>query len=925
MPKAKKYFIFPCSLVLILAIGFFFYLSTAGKAKTPVRKKDNGLAISEAEWNRAVTSVRKKIVRPFLKDVRKRKKSKFTNPEFLKARIKDLLDKEGFDWGEESLNKYWGTLFGSAMKEEMASSSTSPSTSTASSSTASSSATSSMDKIILVDNGSFHFTFKARGDRGGTYTFQVDGSGLVIVAHRLLSTLLEKGIKPGKNSCDLYRIYPQVLKLHYMGNVNYARHVTWGNIDDFEETTTRSWSINRGVALPRPDPSYNANQIDAWRYTGQQLLHTHGCEAGFFVFKDYSPAGGPVKFFANFAGVFKGPYRVKKKGVQNHRPINYSRKGTLPIVFDFIYGGMRKYTASDFIYTIKECDNELNTPFSVEQLTLSRQGSDAYIPHYFKTQQGNPHSTVLSDHKVTVRYRYTLSIPGENQVVAIIENPPRNWRPKGGEESNTVSVRAYLKDPNKTGIFRFTLTDVSREKGIAMNKGDDRDFDYEFVYDLPAQSYFNPPVKTATGWYMETRHELNEATVPICAKDYGAWARLKAQVKVDGTWQDCQAADGKSYVTVPYDEDENHIADAWEEKMNVVGLPATWDGDDQPQEIKYHKGDGFTNYEEYRGFMVGYRWTSTDPRQMDIFIFDEIGYGVGFFKNTKLQIHLIDQDGYDSRRVVNFNRGYATLKSQDGQKGLHLMEKDLDEVIVSGEGGVLAGQVSMVGTPNVVDWVAINTGEVTSYEKRLDILSKEQNSLEEMEELYDHLKELYEANDFDSLLEAYDRYAGFGEESIKADKSESEGTKRDMADDIINKFLKPEIDDLKSRIEEEKAALERGVGFDVTIAHELGHAVNLRHHGDPFSEMELDDERGKAIAVQGGKWSGDLTCVMRYDHAEEYQGKDGKIHEYPPDYDEPLPTQFCTTKKGEGNPAGDATIGKCWNRITLKGRHYDGH
>ncbi len=923
MQKAGRYLIFPGFLVLILTIGFLFNLAAAGKTRSFVRKKDNGQTISETEWNRAVTYIRKKFARSFLKGIRE-KNSKFTNSEFLRARIKSLLKEGGFDWGEKSLNRYWAALFGFAVKQEMgALNSQTPSTASlpsSSSSIVSSAAASNMDKLILVDNGSFHFTFRANGDRGGHYAFRMTGSGLVIYAHRLLSTLLEKGVKPDKNTFDFYRIYPQTLKLHYTGNIKNSRHITWENISDFVETTTRAWNITREFRLPRPDPTFTASQITSWEMRVRRLWKRQGCEGGFAI-HDYSPAGGPVEIIPSFSGRFKGSVHFVKKGTVNNRPINLSQEVRVPIVFSF--SGVRnvKNGVSDFTYNTEACITQQSTPFSTKQFTLSKEGTGAFVPHYFSSQKRNPSATVLSDHRFTVTYRYTLTLPGDTHVEAVLENPPRNWRPKGGEESNTVSVRAYLKDPDKTGIFRFILTDVSRERGIAMNMGNDRGFDYEFADDLPAPSNFNPPVKTATGWSIETKHESNEATVTIRAKDYGAWARLKARVKVDGVWQDCQTEDEKGYVTVPYDADENHIADVWEEEMNVTGRPATWDEDDQPKEIEYHKGDGFTNYEEYRGFMVGGKWRSTDPRQMDIFIFDEIGYGIGYFKNTKLQIHLINEDEYDSRRVVNFNRGYATLQSQNGQKGLHLLEKDLGES--DPVTGLTEGEVSTIGTPNVVNWVAINTITVTEHEKWFELISEQEDRLAGLEKLYARMKELYEAGDIDGLLEAHDRYLGIDEETTEETIGMSEGTKREIAEEEIAN-IKAELDDLRSRIEEEKATLKRGVELDETVAHELGHAVNLPHHGNPFSEIELAEERGHAVAVQGGKWSGDLKCVMRYTHAKEYQGKDGKIHKYPPDYHDPLQTQFCTTKEGKGNPAGDATEGECWKRITLKGRHYNG-
>ena len=121
---------------------------------------------------------------------------------------------------------------------------------------------------------------------------------------------------------------------------------------------------------------------------------------------------------------------------------------------------------------------------------------------------------------------------------ARIEKPDRLWRPKGGDEKNSLKITASLKDqPELSGKWRFTLFDVSSERGYAMNRGDDTDLDFHFA---PGQTNFSEPETTAGGWVIESRISAAEMTVQVEALDYGAWGRIKAEVNVEGTWYICR-------------------------------------------------------------------------------------------------------------------------------------------------------------------------------------------------------------------------------------------------------------------------------------------------------------------------------------------------------------------------------------------------
>jgi hypothetical protein len=411
-------------------------------------------------------------------------------------------------------------------------------------------------------------------------------------------------------------------------------------------------------------------------------------------------------------------------------------------------------------------------------------------------------------------------------ILCEIDKPDEKWRPQGGDDSNSVTIKARIKEQEELkGKWRFTLVEVSRERGIALNQGDDTDYDLAFT---EGQSGYKRPDER-NPLVLESTESKNEASIEVKSLDYGAWGKLKAEVNLEGRWYRARAADGKDYITIPLDDDGNHIADRWEWEWSLQGKPENADEDDMPAGVgeESARGDGFSNYEEYRGFFVKGKWTETGPFLKDLFILDEAYHGVGYFDKLELAVHLIRRDEIDLRtKNINFNRGWA---SQGPQNGLHLRDSDLADR----DGWVLLGEATGgPAPPNQIKEVLIDVAAV---------------------------------------------YKTF--------------------------------DDL-----------------DSVIAHELGHAVNIWHHGE-------SDHDG--LARRGGLWSGDVSCVMRYSRPKEYKGVDGKKYPFPIDEGATPRVNFCSTKTGtgintpgertgpDGHPypvAADATRDNCRKSVRLKGR-----
>jgi hypothetical protein len=172
--------------------------------------------------------------------------------------------------------------------------------------------------------------------------------------------------------------------------------------------------------------------------------------------------------------------------------------------------------------------------------------------------------------------------------------------------------------------IKFNFLDVSKEKGRFMNDADKyNDVEDDLIFSDLNQGF------TVTGLTASKQLSGRSQSVEayILCRDYGAFGRLGVTVKVKGKWYEAEA-DGSpdKYITIPLDINDNNIADGWEKQNNVYGKPGSWDEDPTPSGQK-RNGDGMTNYEEYRGFMVsdgaeGKEHKRMNPLQKEVFIID---------------------------------------------------------------------------------------------------------------------------------------------------------------------------------------------------------------------------------------------------------------------------------------------------------------
>lgn len=272
-----------------------------------------------------------------------------------------------------------------------------------------------------------------------------------------------------------------------------------------------------------------------------------------------------------------------------------------------------------------------------------------------------------------------------------------NWVPVGNlkdpeQPGNTITVKAWVREPETPkgqppkkhkARIQFSLPEVSQEPGVCMNWPPASSVKIgDGLRILEEENRGTLEVKASV--YAQTPGLVEKTQVVLSVFDYGAWGRLKVTAQDDQGHDLTVRVRGKegSELKIPVDDNDNHIADAWEKAKGVSGKPADADDETGP-EGNHHDGDGLTLYEEYRGFAVKGQHFSSNPLRKDLFICDNTdakvaGPGIKLFeKASQINVHEVNyKEIGSSSRIINANHAQAPhavdqhgLLIEDGPKG----------------------------------------------------------------------------------------------------------------------------------------------------------------------------------------------------------------------------------------------------------------
>jgi hypothetical protein len=411
---------------------------------------------------------------------------------------------------------------------------------------------------------------------------------------------------------------------------------------------------------------------------------------------------------------------------------------------------------------------EITARYVIYEAPLELDEAEKYRDVEFEIEVNNPDGTQVKD-KTPEKHKFTLRIYKAGIELA---RTPEDWLP---EKDNSVDLESKLKyhDGNDwqealahmCRIHFFELVDITREKGYCNNAPSEDDAETCFDYRMKEEDgdnheVFNERRKSDKDWpsssecdarddYMleaRTKEPEKVYTIKVHSEDYGGFSTLVSHGNINIYNPERQKKEKPVYlsipvdvndhpqgrpkkvvyednrVTIPRDIDENHIADnGW---TAAIGSGAQEDPrdkkvdeDETPEGDKY-KSDGYTGYEEYRGFDVvrpQARHVRTDMEKKDLMVWNVAGFDISRFRSQSgFTVHEVGEDNlyYKSYRYwSNFN---SPTFPEYQQAGLKLCDGDASGC--SGKAGVLGIAKTMTDAPAPPNWVR----HVAVYEKRIN-------------------------------------------------------------------------------------------------------------------------------------------------------------------------------------------------------------
>lgn len=284
------------------------------------------------------------------------------------------------------------------------------------------------------------------------------------------------------------------------------------------------------------------------------------------------------------------------------------------------------------------------------------------------------------DGTMTVTVMLYNTPPEQVELILDLPKDYASWRPKGsvkGEtvEGNMIRVGAHFQKvgggkPKTKHLLRmeYKLVETSAEKGVCMNwpaKPQDPP-----LKDLKIAPEHNPELLVEDNGQSAADTGLDndkpDSEVWVSTYDWGGSADLEVTAVLDNGERVTGKVKGSGEVQVQLPKRpsrDSHVAVSFFDKNSLGDLPDDHDGENYPVGNGF-KGDGLTLYEEYRGFVVGSRWTDGDPTKKELFVVNTMRdeprtwKGITIYeKATGVKVHRYTaRNEVDPDQVINFNR-----------------------------------------------------------------------------------------------------------------------------------------------------------------------------------------------------------------------------------------------------------------------------
>ncbi len=360
-------------------------------------------------------------------------------------------------------------------------------------------------------------------------------------------------------------------------------------------------------------------------------------------------------------------------------------------------------------------------PFPATGLNLSGSVSFDAIPFDL------PSGIDDSNNQVVVDWTITWSLnPAPRPLDLILTIPGyATWRPSGGADEktfgftpgsqpNALGIEAQLvyKDTQKPTPFApdnfiFKLVNVSHEPGVSLNWPPKKQLYNPTPPDLTFKDLsgmlgpvnqkftFNSDGTQAT---FVPKNGENEIGITLLPWDWGGWATLNVTATIGSqTVQGHFSGNSNTNILLPKRQSDSKIADIWKTEHDV---PLSTPDDDDSETSAVGRsdcdGDGFTLYEEYRGFMAKGNHIEGDPHNKDFFIENVAGadFEPGIFLFTALTGLVVHEVNANEVKIDKPNGGFGSiLINFNHAQGAHA--NDQHGVTIAEQQGVPGGPTVM--------------------------------------------------------------------------------------------------------------------------------------------------------------------------------------------------------------------------------------
>ena len=483
---------------------------------------------------------------------------------------------------------------------------------------------------------------------------------------------------------------------------------------------------------------------------------------------------------------------------------------------------------------------------------------------------------------VTVEFIPDQNSPWE----AIIEEFPgikpsyEDWIPQGGPDDtdenpgNTLALQVYLRAKDGSGKipplakYSFFLKDVSREPGISMNfphlsipaylDGSERPFDLR----LKPGDHMTP---AEVGQFTETDDLVESAAVGVNSYDYGSYGKLRVVAQTaDGDTLVAHPKDQPDvdFLALPKDDNQNHVADAWEKQTNVYGLNLAENSNRALSPVyggQGADGDGLSFYEKYRGFKdsfdgAHYTHERLDPHFKYLFIRNPDGLVASTFGSaaglpesymlaSSCNVRYVDNSGWtgwgsfdNHKRIVNFN------STQEH----HAIDQHAVYVVLD----------PSPNPANPAEWLAFLTSVGVVYNDPF-ASGTEGVTCPDTTGPAAFKRHMRPANTYEVIIYGYNvgQYVAI---CVRYHSAADLAGKTDVDQTL---FILDYIEDHFTN-----ASRRRTIEMSATIAHELGHATGIIHH-DPTDSSSTDPDLANCTMRYYAPWEFPVNTADRFELA----------------------------------------------------------